>query len=72
MPDFAAPLQRLIDEDDLRGLTSNPTIFDKAIAGSDDYDAQLDLSQRAFGIYTAQQAASWLHVARLRPAEEPL
>ena len=26
---------------DLRGLTSNPTIFDKAIAGSDDYDAQL-------------------------------
>jgi len=34
-------LQRLIDDDDLRGLTSNPTIFDKAIAGSDDYDAQL-------------------------------
>ena len=34
-------LQKLIDEDDLRGLTSNPTIFDKAIAGSDDYDAQL-------------------------------
>jgi transaldolase/glucose-6-phosphate isomerase len=31
----------LIDDDDLRGLTSNPTIFDKAIAGSDDYDAQL-------------------------------
>ena len=27
-------LQRMIDEDDLRGLTSNPTIFDKAIAGS--------------------------------------
>ena len=37
----AGTLQRLIDEDDLRGLTSNPTIFDKAIAGSDDYDAQL-------------------------------
>ena len=34
-------LQRMIDDDDLRGLTSNPTIFDKAIAGSDDYDAQL-------------------------------
>jgi transaldolase / glucose-6-phosphate isomerase len=34
-------LQRMIDEDDLRGLTSNPTIFDKAIAGSDDYDAQI-------------------------------
>ena len=34
-------LQRLIDEDHLRGLTSNPTIFEKAIGGSDDYDAQL-------------------------------
>ncbi len=34
-------LQRMIDEDDLRGLTSNPTIFEKAIGGSEDYDAQL-------------------------------
>ncbi|HWS71546.1 MAG TPA: transaldolase family protein, partial [Thermoanaerobaculia bacterium] len=35
-------LQKMIDEDDLRGLTSNPTIFEKAIAGSEDYDAQLN------------------------------
>ncbi|MBV9496459.1 MAG: bifunctional transaldolase/phosoglucose isomerase [Acidobacteria bacterium] len=34
-------LQRMIDEDDLRGLTSNPTIFEKAIGGSEDYDNQL-------------------------------
>ncbi len=34
-------LQRLIDEDGLSGMTSNPTLFDKAIAGSDDYDDQL-------------------------------
>ncbi|HUP60515.1 MAG TPA: bifunctional transaldolase/phosoglucose isomerase [Thermoanaerobaculia bacterium] len=34
-------LQRMIDEDDLRGLTSNPTIFEKAIGGSDDYDGQM-------------------------------
>ncbi|HEX6085071.1 MAG TPA: bifunctional transaldolase/phosoglucose isomerase [Thermoanaerobaculia bacterium] len=34
-------LQQLIDDDDLRGLTSNPTIFEKAIGGSEDYDAQL-------------------------------
>ncbi|HEX8171658.1 MAG TPA: bifunctional transaldolase/phosoglucose isomerase [Thermoanaerobaculia bacterium] len=34
-------LQKMIEEDDLRGLTSNPTIFEKAIGGSDDYDAQL-------------------------------
>jgi transaldolase/glucose-6-phosphate isomerase len=31
-------LKRLIDEDGLRGITSNPTIFQKAIAGSTDYD----------------------------------
>lgn len=34
-------LQKLIDEDDLRGLTSNPTIFEKAIGGSEDYDESL-------------------------------
>ena len=31
-------LQRLIEEDALRGLTSNPAIFQKAIGGSDEYD----------------------------------
>jgi transaldolase / glucose-6-phosphate isomerase len=30
-------LKRLIDEDGLRGMTSNPTIFEKAIAGSNLY-----------------------------------
>ena len=30
-------LHRLIDEDGLRGITSNPAIFEKAIAGSSDY-----------------------------------
>jgi transaldolase / glucose-6-phosphate isomerase len=30
-------LKRLIEEDGLRGMTSNPTIFEKAIAGSTDY-----------------------------------
>ena len=34
-------LQQLIDEDGLRGMTSNPTIFEKAIAGGDAYDDQL-------------------------------
>jgi transaldolase len=31
-------LARLIREDGLRGMTSNPTIFEKAISGSADYD----------------------------------
>ncbi len=30
-------LQKLIDQDGLRGITSNPSIFEKAIAGSNDY-----------------------------------
>ncbi|HET8907999.1 MAG TPA: transaldolase [Ktedonobacterales bacterium] len=34
-------LQRLIDEDAVVGVTSNPTIFEKAIDGSADYDDQL-------------------------------
>lgn len=31
-------LRKLVDEDGLRGVTSNPTIFEKAIAGDTDYD----------------------------------
>jgi transaldolase/glucose-6-phosphate isomerase len=31
-------LQRFVDEDGVRGVTSNPSIFEKAIAGSHDYD----------------------------------
>src|SRR6201990_3185892 len=34
-------LKKKIEEDDLRGVTSNPTIFEKAITGSGDYDEQL-------------------------------
>jgi len=34
-------LKRLVKEDGLRGVTSNPTIFQKAIAGSSDYDDTL-------------------------------
>ncbi len=34
-------LARLIAEDGLRGMTSNPTIFEKAIAGSRLYDAEI-------------------------------
>jgi transaldolase len=34
-------LRRLIAQDGLRGMTSNPTIFEKAIAGSDLYDSDI-------------------------------
>ena len=31
-------LKKLVENDGLTGVTSNPTIFDKAIAGSADYE----------------------------------
>ena len=49
-------LKRLIEEDGLRGMTSNPSIFEKAIAGSNDYSDELaELARRkdldAKGVY---------------------
>ncbi|MEK7277710.1 MAG: bifunctional transaldolase/phosoglucose isomerase, partial [Chloroflexota bacterium] len=34
-------LQKMVDDGDITGLTSNPTIFEQAIANSDDYDDAL-------------------------------
>ncbi len=42
-------LERMIDERDLSGVTSNPSIFKKAIGGSTDYDeaiAEISLEER--------------------------
>lgn len=48
-------LKRMIDEDGIRGMTSNPAIFKKAIAESDLYDRDIhDLAQKkgsAISIY---------------------
>ena len=46
-------MQNLIDQG-LRGMTSNPTIFEKAIAGSQDYDKEI--------IQLAQQGASDMEI----------
>src|SRR5438093_7323998 len=37
-------LRRLINEDGVRGVTSNPAIFEKAIAGSFDYAEMIEAS----------------------------
>jgi transaldolase/glucose-6-phosphate isomerase len=39
-------LARLVRDEGLRGITSNPAIFQKAIAGSHDYDQLLDAALR--------------------------
>ena len=51
-------LKKLIDEDGVKGVTSNPSIFEKAIGSSDEYDGAIGkalhhgdqpVAQRAFG-----------------------
>src|SRR5579885_1959529 len=60
-------LQHLIDQG-LTGLTSNPTIFEKAIAGSTDYDSLL--REQARGGRTSQQTFELLEVADIRDAAD--
>jgi len=40
-------LRRLVVEDGLRGVTSNPAIFEKAIVGSTDYESVIDSEESA-------------------------
>src|SRR5467141_1080690 len=40
-------LKRLVVEDGLRGVTSNPAIFEKAIVGSTDYESVIDSKESA-------------------------
>jgi transaldolase/glucose-6-phosphate isomerase len=40
-------LKKLVDEDGVRGVTSNPSIFEKAIAHSDEYDKAIALALEA-------------------------
>ena len=54
---ISGELQRLIDEDGLRGMTSNPAIFEKAISSSEDYTAQLqELAEQRKGALEIYEA----------------
>jgi len=46
-----------------------PDVEIRPVTPDDDFDAQVDLSQRAFGIYTPAQQESWLYAARLRAVQ---
>jgi transaldolase len=59
-------LARLIAEDGLRGMTSNPTIFEKAISGSADYDD--DIRQLASLGHSPQEIFEALSVTDVRSA----
>jgi transaldolase len=65
-------LQRLIDEDGLGGVTSNPTIFDKAIAGGADYDAGLHRALDAEGNLSNRALAERLIVEDIQLAADVL
>jgi predicted acetyltransferase len=43
-----------------------PDVVIRPVTPEDDFDAQVDLGQRAFGIYSPAERASWLYAARLR------
>lgn len=61
-------LRRLVDEDGLHGVTSNPTIFGKAIGGSDAYDDQI----RELSDVSARQAFYELALHDIRLAADEL
>ncbi len=65
-------LQRLIDMG-ITGLTSNPTIFERAIAGSTDYDlALLDLTQDGQNSRSAGDIFEALAIEDIRAAADLL
>lgn len=61
-------LARMINEDAVRGVTSNPAIFEQAIAGSDDYDQALQ--ELAAGGVEPIQAYESLAIADIQAAAD--
>src|ERR1700674_3069535 len=64
-------LARLIEEDGLRGMTSNPTIFEKAFAGSADYASDLKELQGRKDV-TPQQIYETLAIKDIQAAADAL
>ena len=66
---ISGELQELVDQG-LRGVTSNPSIFEKAIAGSDDYDE--DLNRLVSGGKSVEEIYEALAMADIRSAADIL
>ena len=66
-------LRRLIEEDGLRGMTSNPSIFEKAIAGSHEYDEDIRVMVlEGKGVKTIYEALSQQDVRSAADLFRPL
>src|SRR3984885_13511489 len=63
-------LKHLIETDGLRGMTSNPAIFEKAIAGSNDYEA--DISELAAKDLDAKSIYEHLAIKDIQDAADAL
>ncbi len=63
-------LKKMVEDGDITGLTSNPTIFEQAIANSTDYDE--DLERLARKGKSAEQIFDALAVADIRNAADVL
>jgi transaldolase len=61
-------LKKLIDEDGVRGVTSNPAIFEKAITSSSDYDA--DIRKLADGNKTNEEIFFGLAISDIKQATD--
>lgn len=69
----SAEFRRMLDQDGLKGMTSNPTIFEKAIGGSSDYDDQLkELAPGKSSIDDIYEALSIADIKQAADALRPL
>ena len=65
---LSGELKKLIDEDGIRGVTSNPSIFDTAISGSHDYDD--DIRAMALEDKSIEEIYRFLTVRDVRQAAD--
>ena len=64
-------LKKYIEEDGLRGMTSNPSIFEKAIAGSDDYADSIAAMQKE-GVTDPMKLFEGLAIPDIQQASDAL
>lgn len=65
-------LERLVEQDGLAGVTSNPTIFEKAIIGGTAYDADIETAVRSHPEWDAAELFNHLAVEDIRAAADVL
>lgn len=68
----AGELARLVREDDLKGVTSNPTIFEKAITGSAAYDEAIEAALAEHPEWDAAELFNHLAVEDIRAGADVL